>query len=269
MVDLDAAIGFVVARGDQVDRARLSWLRSELPPPPALMEKVELGQSRSGGWPAFWGGDTPSIDATCFRLTELDDLGGLTRPAARAAIGWLATKQRPDGTWQEAPELADTAPPWAMPGDPEAGLYLTANVGYWLAVAGPPGPPESPEAHRHAEVLARATQAFRAAMRPDGTWPSYLIAGWLGGAMLFKTGWFYEAAQIQVVLAGRMPELSPANAAALSAAFRRVGLTHDDFVLQAAGKRLSDTQRVDGGWPSDDGEAFDVHTTLAAIRGMR
>ena len=25
----------------------------------------------------------------------------------------------------------------------------------------------------------------------------------------------------------------------------------------------------DGGWPSDDGDAFDVHTTLAAIRGLR
>ena len=55
MVDIDAAIGFVVARGDQVDRARLSWLRSELPAHPDMIAKVEMGQTASGGWPAFWG----------------------------------------------------------------------------------------------------------------------------------------------------------------------------------------------------------------------
>jgi hypothetical protein len=269
MVDIDSAIGFVVARGDQVDRARLSWLRSELPPSPDMVDKVEMGQSTGGGWPAFWGGDKPSIDATCFRLAELDDLGALERPAARAAIAWLATRQRPDGTWQEDESLAGTAPPWATPGDPEATIYLTANAGFWLCVAGPPVPLPSPEASQHAEVLARATQAFRAALRPDGTWPSFLVAGWLGAAMLFKTGWFYEAAQIQVVLANRMPEMSAADVAWLSASFRRVGLSNEDFVLQKARARLAETQRSDGGWPSDDGDAFDVHTTLAAIRGMR
>lgn len=269
MVDIDAAIGFVVARGDQVDRARLSWLRSELPAPPDAVAKVELGQSKIGGWPAFLGGDVPSIDATCFRLAELDDLGALERPAARAAIAWLAGRQRPDGTWQEDPALADTAPTWAIPGDPEAGIYLTANAGFWLAIAGPPKPPPAPEANVYAEVVERATQAFRAAMRPDGTWPSFLVAGWLGAALLYRTGWFYEAAQIQVILAERIPSMSAADVAWLSAALRRAGLSADDWVMTAARRRLTETQRRDGGWPSDDGDAFDVHTTLTAIRGMR
>jgi hypothetical protein len=266
VVDIDAAIGFVVARGDKVDRARLSWLRSELPPAPDLLAKVEMGQSRSGGWPAFWSSDVASIDASCFRLAEIDDLGGLGREPARRAIAWLAGSQRPDGFWQEDASLADTAPPWATPGDPEAALYVTANAGFWMVVAGPPTPADAP---RHAEVIARATQAFRAAMRPDGSWPSFLVAGWLGAAMLFKTGWFYEAAQIQVILASRIPEMSAADVAWLSAAFRRVGISADDFVLAAARKRLAETQRTDGGWSSDDGDAFDVHTTLMAIRGMR
>ncbi|HTJ31659.1 MAG TPA: squalene--hopene cyclase, partial [Dactylosporangium sp.] len=33
MVDLDAAIGYVVAHGDAVDRARLAWLRTGQAPP--------------------------------------------------------------------------------------------------------------------------------------------------------------------------------------------------------------------------------------------
>jgi hypothetical protein len=274
MVDIDAAIGFVVARGDGVDRARLSWLRSQQPPPPEVVTKVEMGQTAEGGWPASWG-DLPSIDATCFRLAELDDLGALDRPPARKALEWLAGRQRPDGTWQEDSALADVAPPWAQPGDPEAGIYLTANAGFWLAIAGPLTPEPSefsvglPEANPYAEVVARATQAFRAALRPDGTWPSFLVAGWLGGALLYKTGWYYEAAQIQVVLAERVPDMTQADVAWMAAAFRRAGLSNQDYVMQVALRRLTETQGSDGGWESDDGPSFDVHTTLAALRAIR
>jgi hypothetical protein len=269
MADIEAAIGYVVAHGDPVDRARLSWLCSGIAPPAEVLAKAGMGQAAAGGWPAFWGGDVASVDATCFRLAELDDLGALDQEPARRALGWLAARQRPDGTWEEDESLADCAPPWAQPGDPEARLYLTANVGFWLAVAGPPVPGPAPEANAHAEVVARATQAFRAAMREDGSWPSFLVAGWLGAALLYHAGWFYEAARIQVILAERIPEMSPADVAWLGAALRRVGLSAEDWVLAAARKRLSETQRSDGGWPSDDGPAFDVHTTLAGIRALR
>src|SRR3982751_1817410 len=267
MADVDAAIGNVVDHGDLVDRARLSWLRSATAPAAGIPAKAEMGQARSGGWPAFWAGDVASVDATCFRLAELDDLGAPEREPARKALDWLAARQRPDGTWEEDESLAGAAPVWARPGDPEARLYLTANAGFWLAVTGSSAHAEVVPGH--AEVVARATQAFRAAMREDGSWPSYLVAGWLGGAMLYHAGWFYEAAQIQVILAERAPDMTPAGVAWLAAAFRRVGMSSDDWLLTAARKRLTETQRVDGGWPSDDGPSFDVHTTLTAIRALR
>ncbi len=269
MADIDAAIGYVVAHGDPVDRARLSWLRSGISPGEEPLAKAEMGQAPDGGWPAFWGSELASVDATCFRLAELDDLGALDRPAARKALAWLASRQRPDGTWEEDESLADSAPAWAKPGDPEATLYLTANAGFWLAVSGPPAAEGTAEANAHAEVVARALQAFRAAMREDGSWPSYLVAGWLGGALLYHGAWFYEAAQIQVILADRVPDMSPADVAWLAAAYRRVGMSTDDWLMVAARKRLTETQRSDGGWPSDDGDRFDVHTTLTAIRALR
>src|SRR5438270_618173 len=149
MADIDGAIGYVVAHGDPVDRARLSYLRSGAAPPPDAVAKAEMGQAPGGGW------------------------------------------------------------------------------------------------------------------------PSYLVAGWLGAALLYHAGWFYEAAQIQVILADRVPDMTPAEVAWLAAAMRRVGLGSDDWLLTAARKRLTETQRSDGGWPSDDGPAFDVHTTLTAIRALR
>lgn len=270
---MDGAIGFVVARGDQVDRARLSWLRKGAAPQDEILANAEIGQAPDGGWPAFWGGDVASIDATCFRLAELDDLGALGRPAARKALDWLAGRQRADGTWEEDPSLADDSPAWARPGDPEAALYLTANAGFWLTVAGfdlrsamPYG--QGAELGYPSEVQAAAA-AVVARLRPDGTWPSYLAAGWLAAALLYQREMFYESARIQGVLTDRLPEMSPANVASMASALRRAGLNQDDWLLVAARRRLAATQRSDGGWPSDDGDAFDVHTTLAAIRACR
>jgi hypothetical protein len=273
VVDLDAAIGFVVAHGDAVDRARLSWLRAGQPPTPEILADVEIGQTPEGGWPALWGGEVASVDATCFRLAELDDLGAIGRPAARRAMDWLATMQRPDGTWEEDPSLSGWAPPWAAPGDPEARIYLTANAGFWLTVAGHDARQGGPLDHRvggvYAGVVHAAAVAFASALRPDGTWPSFLVAGWLGAAVLYRQEMYYESARIQVVLTDRLLDLTPADVAWMGATFRRVGLSPQDRIVAAAQERLAQTQRTDGGWPSDDGQPFDVHTTLAAIRACR
>src|SRR5437660_1495658 len=133
MADIDAAIGYVVAHGDPVDRARLSWLRSGISPGEEPLAKAEMGQA------------------------------------------------------------------------------------------------------------------------PDGGWPAFLVAGWLGGALLYHGAWFYEAAQFQVILAERVPDMTPGDVALLAAAYRRVGMSNDDWLMVAARKRLTETQRSDGGWPSDDG----------------
>jgi len=258
VVDLDAAIGFVVAKGDPVDRARLSYLRAGNLPGEELLHGCEAGQTLVGGWPAFYSGRTPSIDATCFRLALLDDLGALGRQPARSAVHWLSSRQRPEGTWQEDESLAADAPPWARPGDPEATLYLTANAAFWLAVSGD-----------YRDNAQRAAEVIRDSLSLDGTWPSYLVTGWLGAAVLHRQEMFYDAARMQVVLTDRMAELSAGDAAWLAASLRRVGVSTDDWTLTAARRRLAETQRSDGGWTSDDGEAFDVNVTLQAIRACR
>jgi hypothetical protein len=268
VVDIDAAIGYVVAHGDPVERARLSYLRSGAPPPVSALMRIEAEQTPAGGWPAAGDGSVPSVDATCFRLAELDDLGGLHGSLVDRALAWLVSVQRHDGTWQEDQALAAEAPPWAMPGDPEATLYLTAVAGFWLTVA-------EVEAHPHHEAPARYAASLQAAarfvvaqLRPDGTWPSFLATGWHAAGLLHEQQFFYESARVQLVLGDRLPDMSPADAANMAAALRRVNLG-DDWLLQSARKRLSETQRTDGGWDSDEGPLFDVNTTLTAIRACR
>ncbi|MFD1080070.1 prenyltransferase/squalene oxidase repeat-containing protein [Micromonospora andamanensis] len=273
VVDIDAAIGFVVAHGDAVERARLSWLRTGTQPPPEVLDSAEVGQTLGGGWPASWGEEVASVDATCFRLAELDDLGALGRPSARRALDWLAAGQQRDGCWEEDQALADSAPEWARPGDPEARLYLTANAAFWLTVAGLDARAAGPLDHRvggaYAGVVYAASQALAAQLRPDGSWPSFLAAGWLSAAVLHRQQMFYESAQIKAVLAERLPQASAADAAWLAVTLRRVGVDNQEWTLVAARRRLTETQRSDGGWSSDDGHQFDVHATLSVIRAFR
>ena len=269
MVDIAAAIGYVVARGDAVDRARLSWLRTGLMPGEDIVSNVELGQSPGGGWPAQDGADVASVDATCFRLGELDDLGGLRRPAARRALDWLAGQQRLDGCWEEDIALAGSAPPWARPGDAEARFYLTASAAFWLAVGGGESGLYGGAEPAYSTHVHRAAGFLRERLGDDGSWPGFLVSGWLGGAVLTKSDCFYEAARIFVILTERVKSMSAADVAWLAAALRRVGVDSEDALLAAARERLGETQRPDGSWPSDDAPALDVHTTLTAIRAVR
>ncbi|MFI6758734.1 squalene--hopene cyclase [Micromonospora sp. NPDC050417] len=275
-VDMDGAIGFVVAHGDAVDRARLSWLRTGAAPPEEILTDAEMGGAPDGGWPAVWGTGVASIDATCFRLAELDDLGALDRPAARRALDWLAAGQRPDGTWEEDEALAREAPNWARPGDPEAELFLTASAGFWLTVAELDAraatrldQPDQQAARPYATHVRAAAQAIAARLRPDGTWPSFLAAGWMSAAVLYHQEMFYESARIHGVLGDRLAEMSPADVAWMASALVRAGVNPDDWLLLAARRRLAETQRSDGGWPSEDGDTFDVHTALLVIRACR
>jgi len=260
VVDTDAAIGYVVAHGDAVDRARLSHLRSGVSPAEEIYARIEAGQTPSGGWPAQGGGDIASVDATCFRLAELDDLAGLRRPSAQRALQWLATRQSLDGWWEEDPALAASAPHWARPGNPDARFYLTANAAFWLAVAAADAGAEPSPA------LLRGARAILDQIDESGTWPGFLVSGWLAAAVLHRTESFYEAARIFVVLGERAKTMTAADAAWMATALLRVGVSADDPVIVAARTRLDETQRPDGSWPSDDAPALDVHTTLTALK---
>lgn len=272
MVDFDAAIGYVVAHGDPVERARLSYLLKRSTPLQEALDRIERGRAAGGGWPASDDAPVASVDATCFRLAELDDLGALHSPAGRKALDWLASVQAPDGTWQEDPALAAEAPPWAMPGDPEARLYLTAVAAFWLTAADNDVRPEYPDPDkpsRYADHLAAAARFIVGELHADGTWPSFLAAGWYAAGVLHEQQFYYESARVRLVLGDRLPGMSPADAASMAAALRRVPPGSDEWLVQAARKGLGESQRTDGGWDSADGPVFDVNTTLAVIRAYR
>ena len=118
-----------------------------------------------------------------------------------------------------------------MPGDPEATLYLT--VGRRLLAGGRRGrgAPASRGAGPHGAVAAGGGAFSCRQLRPDGTWPSFLAAGWHAAGLLHEQQFFYESARVQLVLGDRLADMSPADVAAMAAALRRVNLG-DDWLLQ-------------------------------------
>ena len=271
MVDLDAAIGFVVAHGDPVDRARLAYLRTgTVPTRGHAGERRGRARSADGGWPAQWD-DQMRLDRRHLLPARRARRPGRSGPSRRPARARLARH----------PCSAPTAPGKRTPRSPPWRRRGPAPATPRRASSSPPTPPSGcrgrPGRRRRGRRTGRlggayaergrwpAAEVIAGSLRPDGTWPSFLVAGWLGAAVLYRQEMFYESARMQVVLADRLPDYD-----------RRA--TSRGWRPRCAGsafrRRLAAGRRPRAGWPrpsaataagrSDDGHAFDVHTTLTA-----
>ncbi len=69
------ALAFVRANGDPIEQARLHSLLTQECPTSVVMQQVFTGQREDGGWSPFWAPDDSSLDATCFRLAQAEQLG--------------------------------------------------------------------------------------------------------------------------------------------------------------------------------------------------
>ena len=100
MIDRDRAVAFVLDNGDTVERARLRHLLMAEPAPPEVRDPLFAGQRTDGGWPPFWAPGYSSLDATCFRLAEAEQLGlEADVPAVARAARFLCERQGDDGSW--------------------------------------------------------------------------------------------------------------------------------------------------------------------------
>ncbi len=104
------------------------------------IDELVREQRSDGGWEPLWAAGSSSVDATCYRLAHCEQLGLTDHELIRRAISFLMTRQQSDGSFEEWTELAAVAPPWAMPGDIAARIYLTAHTGFWIRYYQPSSP---------------------------------------------------------------------------------------------------------------------------------
>jgi hypothetical protein len=255
-MDREKAIQFVQQNGNEVEQARLRYLQHGERPSAPIIQQLFNGQREDGGFAPFWAPGYSSIDATCYRLAQAEQLGlGIAEPAIAKAVRFLEGRQGEDGRFAEDPSVADSAPPWAAPGDLAAELYLTANAGFWLAFFNFTGVAEQ-AANFLAAHLDHETHKL----------PSFAQAQWLACGLAWRLGQLEMVDHLSSHLYGQLPGTA-GELAWMLVTLHGVGLPSDRGVMVAGSVRLADMQAEDGRFPSDEGQ--DVHTTLEALRVLK
>jgi len=230
------------------------------PPRREVVSDLLSGQRSDGGW-GYPSSPLSSINETLWRLTQAGELGvDAAYPSIMAAIGFLASKQNPDGSWQEDPRLAAASPPWATPGRPEATVYLTASAGYSLAALAGTG----------LDRVRRASDYLLGMIGPDGRLPSFLHSHWLAAGLWWRTGRADLAEQVISYLATRLDRDSPANHLSWAAVtLLTAGYPPDAPFSRRVLDMLEARQAEDGHLDAEDGEAWFSHATWEALKALK
>lgn len=265
-VDLDHAVAFIRAHGNEFDEARLNTLLREGSPMSHEQEQRFLdGQRADGGWAPFWAPEYSSLDATCYQLAQAEGLElGFGVSSLARAIEFLRSRQRQDGSWEEDEAVCDLAPQWARPGELAPRLYLTANCGWLLANATLCGAVVTAD-----EAARRAGAYLERHLAEDGSLPSFLHAHWLAAGLWMRLGREDLAHRVLGYLAGRLSGGVPASSLAwMLTTLAGLGISDAHPVVQQATTLLTAQQRADGSWASEDGPDFDAYVTVEALRGL-
>src|SRR5262245_3714086 len=260
--DIGAATKYVLAQGSDLDRARLAVLVEGAPVAEKMVARAVCDQLGDGGFPATWSSGRGSLDATCYRLSQIADFGDAASAAIDRAIDFLGSHQRSDGAFEEDRAVGVNAPPWARPGDPAALIYITANSAYTI-LTGRQRRAGSSSPRRPSVKVARAATHLASRIGSDGRPPSFLHTPWLGSHVLRAAGFDAAADGLLWALAFRLSGLGPTALAWLAATIP------EEPVAAEARYRLIQLQEPDGRWRSEESVEQDVATTLTAIRVLR
>jgi hypothetical protein len=267
--DYERAVTFILEHGSGIERYVLNNLAGEdefdAPPITEIERRALEGQREDGGWEPFWASGYSSLDATCYRLAQAE-MSRIRLP--EPALEFLRSRQQPDGSWEEVESVRDLAPPWAKPGDLAGRLYLTSNCGWWLINATAYGQRgyES-EAMKAGAYLERHQGAV-------GSLPSFLQTHWLAAALWIRLNWgspdLPESAKSALYsLATRLDDTVPSGALGwMLTTLAPLGVPAEHPAIVKAVALLSEQQRPDGGWTSEDGSDHEAYVTVQALLAL-
>jgi len=258
-MDLALALQYIRNNCNSIEQARLRFLLDNQPASPVIVVEFCSSQKQDGSWSPFWATNYSSLDATCFHLAQAHQLGiKVSETAMMKAVAFIANRQRSNGAWEEEQSVAEIAPSWAKPGNLSAKLYLTANCGYWLAIA-----------QTYQEKVGIAGSYLVQKIDERGQLPSFMQTHWLAVGIWRKIEMVKQAEQVIRYLETRLGDFSANNLTWMITALRMVDIPAKHPLIAEALDRLMSLQQKNGSWPSDDGSEFDIHTTLEALFALK
>jgi hypothetical protein len=250
---------YIEKHGTPVEKARLAYLLNGTPPGKNVVAELFAAQCEDGGWPANWSHDTSSLDATCFHLAQAEQLGlTITEKPIQAAVRYLIRHQSLDGSWDEDRSLAQWAPRYLKPGTLEPRLYLAANCGFWAAYYS--GRDNS---------VPRAMGFLMRYLEENGCLPSTPQANWMSAGLWLRMRRYEVAEKVISACQGHMDEL-PASSLAWMGVTLIIGrIRQKNPIIKKAAEKLLTLRTSDDYWVSEDGKAWNCHTSIEAIRVLK
>lgn len=248
--------------GTEMERARLRGILGRPRPDTKIIRAIEARQNEDGGFPhQMTSGRLSTIDATATTLEWLWDLGLAESPYVERACTYLLSTQRPDGAWDEPPGLLRySPPPRLLPGDPRVRCRATALVAFWLARAG----------YRD-DVTRRAVDYTAARQAPDGRVLGFRETTWLlaaASSLLDGPASAVTVRALESLAAVPDARWSVGALAGMLDCLGVAGLSRSVAVIARGIDRLRVLVRPDGAWLSEEGEAYHMDVTLAALRAL-
>lgn len=241
-VSVAAALDFVRTHGTPVEAERVQHVVTGEPASFGAITQASADQNDDGGWPAPWSGRVSSLDATCFRLAAIDQLGARQGTAAvDGALGFIESRITGDGWLEEAHGL--NVPEWLTYGVERCRAYLSSNCAFWLS------------------SLGRNESADRIAAWLGGhVYDPFDQTRWLAAGLFWQLGDQERAAHLLDELLLIIGTLPVTSVAWMGWTLLRSGVPPQHPVMISAAERLARTQSENGGWSEDD--TLNAHSTI-------
>jgi hypothetical protein len=250
---------YIEKHGSAIEKARLAYLLTGTPASKNIVNELFSGQCEDGGWPAKWSHGQSSLDATCFRLAQAEQLGlSMVEKPIGLAIRYLVRRQSLDGSWEEADTLSSWAPAYLKPGTLEPRLYLAANCGFWVAYYS--GRDNS---------VPRAMGFLMRYLEENGCLPSTPQANWMSAGLWLRMRRYEVAEKVIAACQDKMDDL-PASSLAWMGVTLIIGrIRQKNPLIKKAAASLLALRKPGDYWDSEDGTAWNCHTTIEAIRILK
>jgi hypothetical protein len=263
-MNIDKSISFINTRGTEIEKARMNYILHGIRPAPKIHQSLYELQNVDGGFPfGMQRGNLSTINETTVALWWLEELDLLDSPAANQALDYLLRTQKTDGSWDEDPRLAQyKLPHWIKLNDLSTRLYLSAYAAYWLAVSG-------------MTCLPAFRQALHFLIRSQdktGKVFGYPHTTWISSAVFLLAGQRYSsiASQGVIALSNRpMYEWEDSQLAWALDCLSKGGLNKHVPFVKSCLQELSNRQKSNGSWASEDGVTSAVSATLQAVKVLK
>jgi len=263
-LDIAQSIHFIEENGSDIEKSRLRHILYDVVPNPEILQPFFDLQNEDGGFPANWIRGHPSTtNETLNALWWMEELGLLNSSSAEKAINYIIKTQKQDGGWDEDLRLSqEEIPPWIVPGSLQTRHYLSAYSAFWLAVKGLHSDPAFLMALDYLDTQFHEKTLFK----------GYLHTIWIASSLFLMAG----EPHIQVAFIGlqilmRKPssEWEDSQLAWALDCFGKARLPRKHPFVQMGITELNQRQAPDGSWSSEDGQAFVVNGTIAALKAFK